>query len=293
MAVLKFLSVAAAAILFSEINWAYGGDDNLEQNDQNLDKEEDSGHQEDGSGQGTENVGAGSATNKAEINWAYGGDDNLEQNDPNLDKEEDSGHQEDGSGPGTEDIGAATATNKAVRAECWEQMNAARNHVGFAELTQKNIFKITENDWTRSVNTLENYLSTVCKGIKTDKVPDELTTVEGTVAYAVQEGEQADCQAAVDYWKEALTNFNGEVPPAYAANASPYDNTQNVSFISLFNPQANPTVDCAYFVCPAATEKAKEGEGNTDTDKSMNALICVTSPSALSKTKGQGAGGKY
>ncbi|CDJ28555.1 SAG family member [Eimeria mitis] len=237
MAVLKFLSVAAAAILFSEINWAYGTEEN------------------------------------------------NEQSPPIPDNEDDSGHEEDGSTSGPGDVGTGTATNKAVRAECWEQMNAARNHVGFAELTQENIFKINENDWTRSVNTLENYLSTVCKGIKTDKLPDELTPIEGTVAYAVQEGEQADCQAAVDYWKEALTNFNGEVPPAYGANAAPYDNTQNVSFISLFNPQANPKVDCAYFVCPASTQNAKEQQGNTNTDKSMNALICVTSPSALTNSQ--------
>ncbi|CDJ28554.1 SAG family member [Eimeria mitis] len=237
MPVLKFLSVAAAAIFFSDINSAYGAD-----------------------------ISPGGTI------------ETPENQGSSNDNENESGS---GSGGAEDD----TATNKAVRAECWEQMNAARNRVGFAELTHEKRFKITQDDWPRSVSTLEDYLSTVCKGIKTNTAPEGLTPVAGTVAYAVQEGEQADCQAAVDYWKEALTNFNGEVPPPYEANAAPYDNTQNVSFISLFNPQANPTVDCAYFVCPAAKQKAKEKDGNTETDKSMNALICVTSPSALTNSQ--------
>ncbi|CDJ32988.1 SAG family member [Eimeria mitis] len=239
---LKLLSVAATAILFSQAGWAYGKE---------LTDVDDVSPDQDIGGGG---VGQG------------GGELGEEDDDAN--------------GEGVDEA----ATNEAKRAECWEQMNLARSAVGFDKLTQQNMFKLSASDWANTreqAAKLTEYLGNVCNAVKTNKAPAELTPLAGTVAYAVQEGEQADCQAAVDYWKEALTNFNGEVPPAYGANASPYDNTQNVSFISLFNPQANPTVDCAYFVCPAAKQKAKEGEGNTDTDKSMNALICVTSPSAL------------
>ncbi|CDJ35226.1 SAG family member [Eimeria mitis] len=247
---LKFLPVAVAAILFSQASWAYGNAP-TDVNDSN-------------SGQ---NTGPGGA------DAGGGGNEHPE---------------DDGEDEGTVGEVDETATNKAERAECWEQMNLARTAAGFDKLTQQNMFKLSASDWanTRDQATkLTEYLGNVCNAMKTNTAPEGLTPVAGTVAYAVQEGEQADCQAAVDYWKEALTNFNGEVPPAYGANAAPYDNTQNVSFISLFNPQANPTVDCAYFVCPASTQNAKEQQGNTNTDKSMNALICVTSPSALTNSQ--------
>ncbi|CDJ32069.1 SAG family member [Eimeria mitis] len=134
MPVLKFLSVAAAAIFFSHINSAYGAD-----------------------------MSPGGTIETPE----HQGDSNDNENEP-------------GSGPG--DVETDTATNKAVRAECWEQMNAARNRVGFAELTHEKRFKITQDDWPRSVSTLEDYLSTVCKGIKTNTTPDDLAAIEGTVA---------------------------------------------------------------------------------------------------------------
>ncbi|CDJ32987.1 SAG family member [Eimeria mitis] len=241
MTILKFLSLATAAIFFLEDNSAYG-----------------------------------TAVTGQDGSQAGGGGGEAEP--PLQQEEEDEDEVQDSSGD--------TVANKAERAECWEQLHEARSLVGFPEFTPANILKITEDDWTAgqrgNITSLEQYLSKVCDAMKTNTAPEELTPkTEGTFAYAIQEGENADCKAAVDYWKDAFTNFNGELPPAYTAGTKPYDNAQNVSFISLFNPQASPKVDCAYFVCPAATQKSKSSQDNTGTEKDVKALICVTTPSAL------------
>ncbi|CDJ51403.1 SAG family member [Eimeria brunetti] len=183
-------------------------------------------------------------------------------------------------------------------------MNAARSLVGFAELKQENKFKICANDWdeTDGSTKLTAYLTKVCEAVKTGRLPSlvlvslrsancepntapaELEVkIEGTSAYVVQEKEKADCQAAVDYWKAAFSNFKGAFPPAYQANTKPYDDRQNVSFISLFNPQATH-VDCAYFTCPAAQQRNPK-QRNTGTEEEKKALICVTTPNVLTEAK--------
>ncbi|CDJ32070.1 SAG family member [Eimeria mitis] len=109
----------------------------------------------------------------SDINWAYGTDETPGGATSTPETNGGSKDQEDASDPGPEDVGTGTATNKAVRAECWEQMNAARNHVGFAELTHEKRFKITETDRARSATTLKDYLNTVCKGMKTVRFGSE------------------------------------------------------------------------------------------------------------------------
>ncbi|CDJ51400.1 SAG family member [Eimeria brunetti] len=235
MAVLKFLSVAAAAIFLCETTWIYGN---------------------------TEYV----VSPKVDADGA--GEGNLD-NIPSS---------PDGVGAGGGDV-----VNKAEREECWKQMNEARSLVGFAELTQENKFKIVADDWKEArgaTQQLTAYLKTVCDAVKTNTAPIDLEPkIDGTFAYSVQNGETADCEAAVDSWKAAFTNFNGERPPAYKADTMPYNDTQNVSFISLFNPQATH-VDCTYFTCPAA-KQTDLNQRNTATEEEKRALICVTTPNVL------------
>ncbi|CDJ32933.1 SAG family member [Eimeria mitis] len=163
-------------------------------------------------------------------------------------------------------------------------MNEARSLVGFDKLTTENRFKITEEDWAGygQDNALELYLAAVCDSIRTyekDSGPDGLINGnEGTFAYAIQEGKTADCQAAVDLWTAAFPNFNGLLPPVYTLGTAPYDRTQNISFLSLFNPYPNPKVDCAYFTC-GATQNAKGSE------KEVKTLICVTIPHPLTENE--------
>ena len=104
-------------------------------------------------------------------------------------------------------------------------------------------------------------------------------TPDGTYAYAVQDGSTADCKGAVDSWKKAFSNFSG-VPPANTEKTELYKNPANVSLIALFNPGENALVDCAYFVCPAKTAST-----GTSAEKELKALLCVTTPKALTAEK--------
>ncbi|CDJ51394.1 SAG family member [Eimeria brunetti] len=136
----------------------------------------------------------------------------------------------------------------------------------------------------------------------TGTIATESGTTTSTYAYAVQDGTEANCEAAVEHWKEALPNFSG-LPPTYTTETDLYKNSQNVSFISLFNPKENPKVDCAYFTCPAKSETPAEDEDNEEpppavegsgdssharqtrsgatAEKEVKALLCITTPNAL------------
>ncbi|CDJ51391.1 SAG family member [Eimeria brunetti] len=212
---------------------------------------------------------------------------------------------------------AGTTTNKAVGVDCSAAMNAARNRVGFTELTlgKEESETLPIGSATDPKGAGAPYVDQVCeklKAVESGTPEAKSAALNGTYAHAIQEGANADCEAAVDYWKAALSNFTG-LPPTYTTDTALYKNSQNVSFISLFNPKENPKVDCAYFTCPAkqtnsgGTGEEEEGEededlppegplapgtrdrmgrnirsGNvTTTEKEVKALVCITTPSAL------------
>lgn len=91
-----------------------------------------------------------------------------------------------------------------------------------------------------------------------------------------------DCSAAVEFWTQAYTNFEG-LPEAYAKDKVPYNSAQNVSFIALFNPKENPEVDCAYFTCPAAPSSNVGAGVRATSDREVRGLLCVTTPNALTQ----------
>ncbi|CDI74852.1 SAG family member [Eimeria praecox] len=189
---------------------------------------------------------------------------------------------------------AAESQNTATRVDCTTDMNAARSRGEFANLvvdldtlklpiTKAQVPSVGDSN-TETPNT--DYLKQVCDAMKANQTIQTTINPAGTYAYAAQDGEKADCKAAVDYWKKAFKNFEG-VPPVYKKDEAPYTDAQNVSLISLFNPKSDPKVDCAYFICPAATTTGTgagaqaSAAGETTTDKELRALLCVTSPPAL------------
>lgn len=91
------------------------------------------------------------------------------------------------------------------------------------------------------------------------------------------------CEGAVRYWKNALTEFDG-LPPVYTKdNKKPYELSQTRSFVVLYNPQDNPTVDCAYFVCPRTTSSTNQTL-TSDIENALKGLVCVTYPPCLVDT---------
>ncbi|CDJ56968.1 SAG family member [Eimeria maxima] len=178
----------------------------------------------------------------------------------------------------------AQLTNSAKSVDCSAAMNDARKRGGFVNLQvpenseQQLPITTTTTQKPTSVASGPNdtYITKVCTAMKNSTPISAATTPDGTFAYAVQTGEEADCKAAVDEWKKAYSNFDS-LPPAFTDYATaPYKDANNVSLISLFNPKEEPTVDCAYFKC-------LNQEGNAI---ELKALLCVTTPNAL-KAKAQ------
>ncbi|CDI74851.1 SAG family member [Eimeria praecox] len=179
----------------------------------------------------------------------------------------------------------STATNTAERVDCSADMNVLRTRAQLAELelgtddtTQLPILKDDSTSPPKKVPNTE-YLTKVCDAMKKSTVTESGFKPDGTFAYALQDGNTADCAAAVKYWKDAVSNFDS-LPPAYTTDEAKYKDPQNVSFISMFNPAQSPKVDCAYFICPAAAADTKTaGTGSETTeDKELRALLCVTTP---------------
>ncbi|CDJ32937.1 SAG family member [Eimeria mitis] len=214
---------------------------------------------------------------------------------------------------------ANAAENTAKRVDCSASMNEARKLVGFAEFTvgETTEEKLPIDSVSKTAGaTPATYVESVCTALKASEAsPAKSGALDGTYAYVVQEGASADCEAAVDHWKAALSNFKG-LPPQYTEDTELYKAPQNVSFISLFNPKENPKVDCAYFTCPAKENTPKPqntdvgagtgdgaekdppqddgdeddegdpdagGESETTTDKEVKALLCITTPNALTQ----------
>ncbi|CDJ56970.1 SAG family member [Eimeria maxima] len=176
---------------------------------------------------------------------------------------------------------AGAVKSTAERVNCTSAMNAARNGGAFVALNPAEDpayqLPITTTSTTPPTTSTSNdaYIKKVCAAMK-NKTPISTTTKpDGIFAYAVQTEEKPDCEAAVDYWKKAYSTI-GDLPPAFSNyTTAPYNDANNVSLMSLFNPKDDPTVDCAYFKCADASEASVE----------FKALLCVTTPNALKKNE--------
>lgn len=88
---------------------------------------------------------------------------------------------------------------------------------------------------------------------------DLQTTPDGTQAVFPLTADKEDCAGAVEFWRQGFSLFNG-LPPAFTSTTSPYTNPLSVSFVSLFNPNADAVVDCAVMTYTEAAEEEEEEE---------------------------------
>lgn len=111
----------------------------------------------------------------------------------------------------------------------------------------------------------------------------------GTPAYYAGDN---DCKAAVQYWKDGSSLCKNEIPPTYQALNDPDVYTDKaVSFVALYNPQANPVASCASVTCTKATvfaaqDMSRSPNGQSprrlqDGNQTATAVICLTNPKAL------------
>ncbi|CDJ63160.1 SAG family member [Eimeria necatrix] len=186
----------------------------------------------------------------------------------------------------------ATITGKAETLNCLTEMNEARVAAGlpeFGNATQTGQM-LPEHSPSELDITPETLWEQICKKIFRSSEIDQLA---GTPAYYAGD---KDCKAAVQYWKDGFSLFNNELPPTYQALNDPDVYTDKaVSFVALYNPQANPVASCAFVTCTKATafavqdiSKSPNGQSPRrlqEENQTAKAVICLTNPKAL--TAGQ------
>ncbi|KAL8449685.1 hypothetical protein Emed_002940 [Eimeria media] len=151
------------------------------------------------------------------------------------------------------DSSSITATGSRVK--CLDELNHYRLAAGFSAFIESQILppkaeNTVPSEKENKAELDQKFLDYACGSLQS--ASSASITEEATFAVHSQSGTDADCSAAVEYWKGAIVNFDS-LPPEYQQNAAPYTNPQNVSFVALFNPQANAAVDCAYVTCQKTT----------------------------------------
>ncbi|CDJ36140.1 SAG family member [Eimeria mitis] len=112
------------------------------------------------------------------------------------------------------------------------------------------------------------------------------TFPSGTYAFMALDTAEADCAAAVSHWKDAASNFTA-IPPSKTKGKELYEKQHNVSFIAMYNPSENASVDCRVVTCTQTTTNAPAvpSSRNGGDEKKGYALLCMTTPDAFEDSK--------
>ncbi|CDJ31540.1 SAG family member [Eimeria mitis] len=179
--------------------------------------------------------------------------------------------------------------------QCLAEVNAARLAAGLSELVQAETVKTearlpdaatapgdSDDSWVWMP--VCNALIPEAAAEKTSRAGGAAEFQSGTYAYhPVDSPASVDCNAVVDKWKRAYSNFSG-LPPPNKEDEELYQDQDNVSFVALYNPTKNATVDCRVVTCtkttPAAASFKAARTGGIKTEKG-SALICMTVPDVL------------
>ncbi|CDJ58097.1 SAG family member [Eimeria maxima] len=141
--------------------------------------------------------------------------------------------------------------------DCSEQMNKAREPMGFPKFTT------LSSSESSSLNT-ESNTTKLCASIRAGTDPGVWladTTVNLSVAAAIQESADGDCEAATKQWKGALKTIGDSLPPAYTPGKDIYESLDVVSFMSLYTPKEGVAVTCTVIQCPYKSSSTGSGSG--------------------------------
>ncbi|KAL8452792.1 hypothetical protein Emag_002165 [Eimeria magna] len=161
--------------------------------------------------------------------------------------------------PGPE--GQEEATPTGTRVDCLSSINPYREAAGLTGFKQEDILPLPKNEATLS----GDEEATVSSKFLASTARENSAPAEGEATYAVhtQTGTAASCPAAVEYWKGAVKNFDS-LPPEYDSKEDIYNDRRNVSFVALFNPKPDATVDCVYVTCPKKAESGSDASGDVE-----------------------------
>ncbi|KAL8452788.1 hypothetical protein Emag_002161 [Eimeria magna] len=174
------------------------------------------------------------------------------------------------------------------RAKCLNELNHYRLAAGFSAFTESNILPLQDQQTDPSKEGSEagpdeelKFFKYACNSLQSEN-PAPFTK-DATFAVHSQSGAEADCSAAVEFWKGAIANFDS-LPPEYQEQAASYADMKHVSFVALFNPKPNAAVDCAYVTCQKTTAKPNpdaSGQGGERPGETPSPGV-VQSPSSTS-----------
>ncbi|CDJ32536.1 SAG family member [Eimeria mitis] len=161
--------------------------------------------------------------------------------------------------------------------QCLAEVNAARAAAGFSEFAQAvdPTNRLPKEGSPPEEGEPEWAWKPVCEAL----IPS------GTYAYLpIDNADAVDCNAVVDKWKGAYSNFD-ELPPPNKDQEELYKKQENVSFVALYNPTKNASADCRVVTCtkttPAAASAQGTGTQGQSSEEKASALICMTVPDVL------------
>lgn len=186
-------------------------------------------------------------------------------------------------------------SNTAAPIKCLKEMNDARRLAGLVDF----------NDGSASEETSvpikdQNFVDSACLDAATLLSSLPLFPPKGSYAgrkyavyaFAARKGSELDCAAAVNYWKSVFSNISsGGLPPPFSIRERFYQSPDNLSFLALFNPSGNPTIDCASITCPLKDYEAAEAQQAKQETKTSPPFIngygisCFTSPDPYTEDK--------
>ncbi|CDJ59650.1 SAG family member, partial [Eimeria maxima] len=154
-----------------------------------------------------------------------------------------------------------SAANNAFSAvDCSEQMNKAREPMGFPKFTV--LDTTTHADPENTVNT-----SKLCETIKGNEDPGVwITETDISVAAAIQSSTEGDCAAATKQWKGVLKAMGDSLPPAYTPGEGIYNNLDVVSLMSLYTPKEGVAVTCTVIQCPGKGSPTDNDQNDESTN---------------------------
>ncbi|CDJ30053.1 SAG family member [Eimeria mitis] len=175
-------------------------------------------------------------------------------------------------------------------AVCLAEINDAREAAGLAHFES---VKTVEDMWPTSGLQKDepdaNPWDPVCDALiakdSEEADPKGTSTTEfksGTYAFMALSTNQADCAAAVDHWKAAVSNF-ASLPPSKTEGEELYGKPENVSFVAMYNPSDSAAADCRVVTCtqtPAPEGKSLKLRSSTEA-KNGYALLCMTTPDLM------------
>ena len=90
------------------------------------------------------------------------------------------------------------------------------------------------------------------------------TTVNLSIAAAIQESADGDCAAATKQWKGALKTIGDSLPPAYTPGEDIYKSLDVVSLMNMYTPKDGVAVTCTVIQCPYKNSSTGTGSSGTD-----------------------------